>query len=132
MVVTDPVGDMLTRIRNANLALHETVEIPMSGMKREIARILKEEGYIDGWSVSKGDADDTLVVTLRYGPSRERVISGLKRVSRPGRRVYAKKDRPHRVLGGMGVAILSTSTGVITGREAQERGVGGEVVCYVW
>ena len=132
MVVTDPVGDMLTRIRNANQALHETVEIPMSGMKREIARILKEEGYIDGWSVSKGDAYDTLVVTLRYGPSRERVISGLKRVSRPGRRVYAKKDRPHRVLGGMGVAILSTSTGVITGREAQERGVGGEVVCYVW
>jgi len=123
---------MLTRIRNANQALHETVEMPTSGMKREIARILHEEGYIDAFSVSKGDTHDTLVVTLRYGPSRERVISGLKRVSRPCRRVYAKKDRPHRVLGGMGVAILSTSSGVITGRQAQEQGVGGEVVCYVW
>jgi small subunit ribosomal protein S8 len=101
-------------------------------MKREIARILHEEGYIDAFAVSKGDVHDTLVVTLRYGPSRERVISGLKRVSRPGRRVYAKKDRPHRVLGGMGVAILSTSRGVVTGRQAQEQGVGGEVVCYVW
>ncbi len=131
-MVTDPIGDMLTRIRNANQALHETVEMPTSGMKREIARILKEEGYIDGFSVSKGTTYDTLVLTLRYGPSRERVISGLKRVSRPGRRVYAKKDRPHRVLGGMGVAILSTSGGVITGRQAQEQGVGGEVVCYVW
>jgi len=98
----------------------------------EIARILHEEGYIDAFAVSKGDVHDTLVVTLRYGPSRERVISGLKRVSRPGRRVYAKKDRPHRVLGGMGVAILSTSRGVVTGRQAQEQGVGGEVVCYVW
>ena len=131
-MTTDPIGDMLTRIRNANQALHETVAMPTSGMKREIARILQEEGYIDAYAVSKGETHDTLVVTLRYGPSRERVISGLKRVSRPGRRVYAKKDRPHRVLGGMGVAILSTSRGVITGRQAQEQGVGGEVVCYVW
>jgi small subunit ribosomal protein S8 len=106
--------------------------MPVSGMKREIARILKDEGYIDGWSVAKGDTHDTLVVMLRYGPSRERVISGLKRVSKPGRRVYAKKGRPHRVLGGMGVAILSTSKGVVTGRQAQDEGVGGEVLCYVW
>jgi small subunit ribosomal protein S8 len=131
-MVTDPIGDMLTRIRNANQALHERVEMPASGMKKEIARILQEEGYIDGYNVSKGEVHDTLVVTLRYGSSRERVISGLKRISKPGRRVYARKDRPHRVLGGMGVAILSTSNGVVTGRTAQELGVGGEVLCYVW
>jgi small subunit ribosomal protein S8 len=131
-MVTDPIGDMLTRIRNANTALHETVAMPVSGMKREIARILKEEGYIDDWTVVKGETYDTLTLTLRYSPSRERVISGLKRVSKPGRRVYAKKDRPHRVLGGMGLAILSTSEGVVTGRQAQEQGVGGEVLCYVW
>jgi len=106
-MITDPIGDMLTRIRNANQALHETVEMPTSGMKREIARILHEEGYIDAFSVSKGDTHDTLVVTLRYGPSRERVISGLKRVSRPGRRVYAKKDRPHRVLTTRALAIFT-------------------------
>jgi len=131
-MVTDPIGDMLTRIRNANTSLHDTVAMPVSGMKREIARILKEEGYIDDWSVSKGETFDTLTLTLRYGPSRERVISGLKRVSKPGRRVYARKDRPHRVLGGMGLAILSTSKGVVTGRQAQDQGVGGEVLCYVW
>ena len=131
-MVTDPIGDMLTRIRNANTALHETVAMPVSGMKREIARILKEEGYIDDWTIAKGETYDTLTLTLRYSPSRERVISGLKRVSKPGRRVYAKKDRPHRVLGGMGLAILSTSKGVVTGRQAQEQGVGGEVLCYVW
>jgi small subunit ribosomal protein S8 len=131
-MLTDPIGDMLTRIRNANMALHETVEMPVSGMKKEIARILQQEGYIDGYDVSRGERHDTLVVTLRYGPSRERVISGLKRVSKPGRRVYAKKDRPHRVLGGLGVAILSTSSGVVTGRQALELGLGGEVLCYVW
>jgi small subunit ribosomal protein S8 len=131
-MITDPIADMLTRIRNANLALHERVEMPSSGMRKEIARILSEEGYIDGFAVSKGETFDTLVVTLRYGPNRERVISGLKRVSKPGRRVYAKKDRPHKVLGGMGVAILSTSSGVCTGRQALEQGVGGEVLCYVW
>ncbi len=131
-MVTDPIADMLTRIRNGNQALHEKVEMPASGIKREIARILKEEGYIDEYNVSKGETFDTLVVQLRYGPSRERVISGVKRISKPGRRVYARKDRPHRVLGGMGVAILSTSNGVVTGRRAQELGVGGEVLCYVW
>jgi small subunit ribosomal protein S8 len=131
-MITDPIADMLTRIRNANQALHEKVEMPVSGMRKEIARILLEEGYIEGYTISKGETFDTLVVTLKYGPDRERVISGLKRVSKPGRRIYAKKDRPHKVLGGMGVAILSTSTGVVTGREAQEKGVGGEVMCYVW
>ncbi len=131
-MVTDPIADMLTRIRNANLALHERVTMPSSGMRREIARILNEEGYIDGFAVERGQTFDTLVVTLKYGPNRERVISGLKRISKPGRRVYAKRDRPHKVLGGMGIAILSTSTGVITGRQALESGVGGEVLCYVW
>jgi small subunit ribosomal protein S8 len=131
-MITDPIADMLTRIRNANQALHLKVEMPMSGMRKEIARILQEEGYIEDFSVSKGDVHDTLVVTLKYGANRERVISGLKRVSKPGRRIYARKDRPHKVLGGMGVAILSTSSGVVTGRQAQEKGVGGEVLCYVW
>jgi len=131
-MTTDPIGDMLTRIRNANLALHETVEMPTSGMKREIARILHEEGYIDAFAVAKGDTHDTLVVTLRYGPSRERVISGLKRVSRPGRRVYAPHGQIPRVLGGLGIAILSTSAGVITDRQAKKQGVGGEVLAYVW
>jgi small subunit ribosomal protein S8 len=131
-MITDPIADMLTRIRNANQALHLKVEMPSSGMRKEIARILQEEGYIEDFSVSKGDVHDTLVVTLKYGANRERVISGLKRVSKPGRRIYARKDRPHKVLGGMGVAILSTSSGVVTGRQAQEKGVGGEVLCYVW
>jgi small subunit ribosomal protein S8 len=131
-MVTDPIADMLTRIRNANLALHERVTMPSSGMRKEIARILNEEGYIDGFAVERGQTFDTLVVTLKYGPNRERVISGLKRISKPGRRVYAKRDRPHKVLGGMGIAILSTSTGVVTGRQALEKGVGGEVLCYVW
>ena len=131
-MVNDPIGDMLTRIRNANQALHETVAMPTSRMKHEIARIMAEEGYVDGYRVAKGDAYDVLEVRLRYGPNRERVISGLKRVSKPGRRVYAKRDRPHKVLGGLGVAILSTSSGVMTGRQAQEQGVGGEVLCYIW
>ena len=131
-MLTDPIADMLTRIRNANLALHESVEMPSSGMRKEIARILEEEGYIEGFAVNRGESFDTLRVTLKYGPNRERVISGVKRISKPGRRVYAKKDRPHKVLGGMGVAILSTSSGVVTGRQAQEKGVGGEVLCYVW
>ena len=131
-MITDPIADMLTRIRNANQALHLKVEMPNSGMRREIARILEQEGYIEAFKVDKGEVHDTLVVTLKYGANRERVISGLKRVSKPGRRIYARKDRPHKVLGGMGVAILSTSSGVVTGRQAQEAGVGGEVLCYVW
>ena len=131
-MLTDPIADMLTRIRNANKALHEKAVMPSSKMKVELARLLKEEGYIRDYHVEKGESFDTLVVDLKFGRNRERVISGLKRVSKPGRRVYAKKDRPHRVLGGMGIAILSTSKGVLTGRHAQEQDVGGEVLCYVW
>jgi small subunit ribosomal protein S8 len=131
-MLTDPVADMLTRIRNANKALHESAAMPSSRLKVEIARILKEEGYIKDYRVEKGESFDTLVVELKYGRSRERVISGLKRVSKPGRRVYARKDRLPRVLGGMGTAILSTSSGLVTQRTAQERGVGGEVICFVW
>jgi small subunit ribosomal protein S8 len=131
-MLTDPVADMLARIRNANKALHERVAMPTSRLKVEIARILKEEGYISDYHVEKGESFDTLVVQLKYGRGRERVITDLKRVSKPGRRVYAGKDRLPRVLGGMGVAILSTSGGLITSRTAEERGVGGEVVCFVW
>ena len=131
-MMTDPIADMLTRIRNANKALQETVTMPTSRMKEEIARLLQEEGYIRGFRVEKGESFDTLVVELKFGRNRERVITDLKRVSKPGRRVYARKDRLPRVLGGMGVAILSTSSGLVTGRRAQELGVGGEVVCFVW
>jgi small subunit ribosomal protein S8 len=131
-MLTDPVADMLARIRNANKALHERVEMPNSRIKSEIARILKEEGYISNYHVRHGESFDTLVIHLKYGRSRERIITDLKRVSKPGRRVYAQKDRLPRVLGGMGVAILSTSTGLITSRSAEEKGVGGEVVCFVW
>ena len=131
-MLTDPVADMLARIRNANKALHERVEMPTSRLKEEIARILKEEGYITDFHVQKGESFDTLVVQLKYGRGRERVITDLKRVSKPGRRIYARKDRLPRVLGGMGVAILSTSAGVVTARTAQERGIGGEVICFVW
>ena len=131
---TDPIADMLTRIRNANRALHERAEMPSSRLKSEIARILKEEGYIQDYRVEHEDDTpyDTLVVELKFGRNRERVITDLKRVSKPGRRVYARKDRLPRVLGGLGTAILSTSTGVITGRQAAERGVGGEVLAFVW
>jgi small subunit ribosomal protein S8 len=129
---TDPVADMLARIKNANKALHETAEMPSSRMKQEIARLLKEEGYIKDYRVDKGDSFDTLVVELKFGPKRERIITDLKRVSKPGRRVYAQKDRLPRVLGGMGTAIMSTSNGLVTSRTAQELGVGGEVVCFIW
>jgi len=126
---------MLTRIRNANRALHERAEMPSSRLKSEIARILKEEGYIQDYRVEHPADEtpyDTLVIELKFGRNRERVITDLKRVSKPGRRVYARKDRLPRVLGGMGTAILSTSNGLITSRSAAEQGVGGEVVCFVW
>jgi small subunit ribosomal protein S8 len=131
-MLTDPIADMLTRIRNANQALHERAEMPSSRMKVEIARLLKEEGYIRDFEVRPGESYDTLVVLLKYGRNRERIITDLKRVSKPGRRIYAKKDRLPRVLGGMGTAILSTSNGLITSRTAAERGVGGEVIAFVW
>jgi small subunit ribosomal protein S8 len=142
---TDPLADMLTRIRNANKAMHESAEMPNSRLKEQIARILKEEGYISDYRVlssaeynsrqedkKKHRAYDTLVVELKFGRNRERIITDLKRVSKPGRRVYARKDRLPRVLGGMGTAILSTSGGLITSRTAEERGVGGEVLCFIW
>ena len=131
-MLTDPVADMLARIRNANKAMHASTSMPTSKIKEEIARILKEEGYIKDFHVEKGEAFDTLVVDLKFGRNRQRVLSDLKRVSKPGRRVYARKDRLPRVLGGMGVAILSTSTGLITSRTAEEKGIGGEVVCFIW
>jgi small subunit ribosomal protein S8 len=129
---TDPVADMLARIKNANKALHDTTSMPASRMKQEIARLLKEEGYIKDYRVEKGESFDTLVVELKFGKNRERIITDLKRISKPGRRVYARKDRLPRVLGGMGTAIMSTSDGLVTSRTAQERGVGGEVVCFIW
>ncbi len=129
---TDPIADMLTRIRNANKALHEEVRMPTSRMKESIARILVEEGYMRDFHVEKGESFDTLVIQLKFGRNRERVISGLRRISSPGRRVYARNDRLPRVLGGMGTAILSTSKGLVTSRRAQEEGIGGEVVCFVW
>ena len=179
-MMTDPIADMLARIRNANRAMHERatmpssrlkvqiarilkeegyikdfqvvegesfdtlvidlkfgrnrerVEMPTSRLKEQIARLLKEEGYITDFRVEKGEAFDTLVIQLKYGRRRERVITDLKRVSKPGRRVYARKDRLPRVLGGMGISILSTSAGVVTSRTAQEKGMGGEVICFVW
>ncbi len=129
---TDPIADMLTRIRNANKALHSRVELPTSQMKVELARILKDEGYITGYSVAKGESYDTLVLDLKYTEDRRRVITQLKRISKPGRRIYAKKDKLPKVLGGLGVAVISTSQGLMTAREAQRQGVGGEVVCFVW
>jgi small subunit ribosomal protein S8 len=133
-VLTDPVADMLTRIRNANKALHDRAEMPNSKLKVEIARILKEEGYIRDYHVAETEdrPHKTLVVELKYGRSRERIITDLKRVSKPGRRIYAGKDRRQRVLGGMGIAIMSTSRGVVTSRTAEAEGIGGEVICYVW
>jgi len=132
-VLTDPIADMLTRIRNANKALHETAAMPTSRLKEDIARLLKEEGYIRDFRVETPEGGHaTLVIVLKYGRSRERVITNLKRVSKPGRRIYARKDRMPRVLGGMGTAILSTSSGVMTSRTAEERGIGGEVICFVW
>jgi small subunit ribosomal protein S8 len=131
-MLTDPIADMLARIRNANKALHETAQMPTSRVKEEIARLLKEEGYIRDYRVEKGESYDTLVIELKYGRNRQRVLTDVKRISRPGRRIYARKDRLPRVLGGMGTAILSTSSGVMTSRTAEERGVGGEVICFVW
>jgi small subunit ribosomal protein S8 len=133
-MMTDPVADMLTRIRNANKALHDRAEMPNSTLKVEIARILKEEGYIRDYHVAETEEKPhkTLVIELKYGRSRERIITDLKRISKPGRRIYAGKDRRQRVLGGMGIAIMSTSRGVITSRTAEAQGIGGEVICYVW
>jgi small subunit ribosomal protein S8 len=131
-VLTDPIADMLTRVRNANRAMHDTAQMPTSRIKEQIARLLKDEGYISDFRVVPGEPVATLVIELKFGKNRQRVLTDLKRVSKPGRRVYARKDRLPRVLGGLGTAILSTSSGVITGRQAQEQGVGGEVIAFVW
>ena len=132
MSQTDPIADMLTRIRNANKALQAKVEMPSSAQKVELARLLKDEGYIMAYAVTKDGSFDKLVVELKYTDGRRRVISQIKRVSKPGRRMYAKKDNLPKVLGGLGTAVISTSRGLMTAREAQRLGVGGEVVCFVW
>jgi small subunit ribosomal protein S8 len=132
MAVNDPIADFLTRIRNAQMAKHDTVEIPYSKMKAEIARILKEEGYISDFSEKGAGAEKVLIVELKYGPDGQRGIAGLRRMSRPGRRVYRKQKEIPRVLDGLGVAILSTSQGILTDHQARSRGVGGEVLCFVY
>ncbi len=133
MVMTDPVADLLTRLRNANRAYHDEVSLPSSKLKTHIAEILQKEGYISGWKVEKNErVGQTLTIDLKYGPNRERSIAGIKRVSKPGLRVYAKSTEIPHVLGGLGVAILSTSSGLLTDREATKKGVGGEVLAYVW
>ncbi|MFE6969172.1 30S ribosomal protein S8 [Isoptericola sp. NPDC057653] len=132
MTMTDPIADMLTRLRNANSAHHETVTMPHSKLKSNIAEILQAQGYITDWSVEDAKVGKSLTLTLKYGPSRERALTGVRRVSKPGLRVYAKSTNLPQVLGGLGVAILSTSSGLLTDRQAQAKGVGGEVLAYVW
>ncbi|AKK02294.1 30S ribosomal protein S8 [Corynebacterium epidermidicanis] len=132
MTMTDPIADMLSRVRNANHAYHDSVSMPSSKLKVNIATILKQEGYIADFSVSEEKVGKTLKLDLKYGPSRERSISGVRRVSKPGLRVYAKSTNLPEVLGGLGVAIISTSQGLLTDRQATEKGVGGEVLAYVW
>ena len=132
MTMTDPIADMLTRIRNANTVGHETVEIPASKMKKAIAEILKEEGYITDFEVIEDDKQGMIKVTMKYGSNKERVISGIKKISKPGLKVYAKANEVPKVLGGLGIAIISTSKGIVSDKEARKLGVGGEVICYVW
>jgi small subunit ribosomal protein S8 len=132
MTMTDPVADFLTRLRNANSAYHETISLPYSKLKAGIAEILKKEGFVGSIKVEDAEVGKTLIVDLKYGPNRERTIVGIKRVSKPGLRVYAKSTELPRVLGGLGIAILSTSSGLLTDRQAAKKGVGGEVLAYVW
>jgi len=132
MVMTDPIADMLTRIRNANMVRHEKLEVPASKMKREIAEILKREGFIRDVEYIEDNKQGILRIFLKYGPNNERVISGLKRISKPGLRVYAKAHEVPRVLNGLGIAILSTSQGILTDKEARQKGTGGEVLAYIW
>ena len=132
MTMTDPIADMLTRIRNANTVGHDTVEVPASKMKTSIAGILAEEGYIKGFDVIDDKKQGIIRIYMKYGANKERVISGIKKISKPGLKVYAKAEDVPRVLGGLGIAIVSTSKGVVSDKEARKLGVGGEVVCYVW
>ncbi|MEG6586975.1 30S ribosomal protein S8 [Dendrosporobacter sp. 1207_IL3150] len=132
MVMTDPIADMLTRLRNANSVYHDKVEIPASKIKQAIAVILKEEGFIKDFEMAQDSKQGMLRVSLKYGPNREKVITGIKRISKPGLRVYAKKDQLPRVLGGLGIAIVSTSQGIMSDKQARRNGLGGEVIAYVW
>lgn len=132
MHITDPVADMLTRIRNANSAKHETVDIPASKVKKAIAEILNEEGYIKGYQVIDDGKQGIIKVTLKYGANKEKVLSGLKRISKPGLRVYASRDELPRVLKGLGIAIISTSQGIMTDKKARAKNIGGEVLAFVW
>jgi small subunit ribosomal protein S8 len=134
MTMTDPIADMLTRIRNGNVAYHDSIRMPSSKVKEALAQILQREGYIEGFEVNdeSGKPGKVLTIHMKYSPERARSISGIRRVSKPGLRVYRKADKLPRVLGGLGVAVLSTSQGLMTDREARERKVGGEVLCYVW
>ena len=131
-VVTDTIADMLTRIRNANQMRYEEVEVPASNIKAEIARILKDEGFIKDYKINKDDAQGTIVLTLKYTDKKQRVITGLKRISKPGLRVYAKSDEIPKVLNGLGIAIISTSKGIMTDKEARKENIGGEVLAYIW
>lgn len=132
MTMTDPIADMLTRIRNANIVKHETVDVPASNMKKELSRILLEEGFIRGYDVIEDGKQGIIRIQLKYGQTGERVISGLKRISKPGMRVYADKHEVPRVLNGLGISIISTSKGILTDKQARRENVGGEVICYVW
>lgn len=132
MTMSDPVADMLTRIRNANMVYHDKVEVPGSGLKRSIAQILKDEGFIRDFDWTEDNKQGMLRVYMKYGPNKQKVINGLKRISKPGLRVYVQRDGVPKVLGGLGIAILSTSHGVLSDRQARREQVGGEVICYVW
>ena len=131
-VVSDTIADMLTRIRNANQMRYEEVKVPASNIKKEIARILKEEGFIKDFKIENDDAQGTIVITLKYTDKKERVITGLKRISKPGLRVYAAKNEIPKVLNGLGIAIISTSKGIMTDKEARKENIGGEVLAYIW
>ncbi|MDN5346961.1 MAG: small subunit ribosomal protein [Clostridia bacterium] len=131
-MMTDPIADFLTRIRNANMVYQEKVEVPASNVKKALAEILKREGFIKDYEVIEDNKQGILRLYLKYGPNRQKVITGLKRISRPGLRVYAKKDAIPKVLGGLGIAVISTSKGIMTDKEARKEGIGGEVLCYIW
>lgn len=132
MVMTDPIADFLTRIRNANMVMHEKVEIPASKTKKALAEILKKEGFVKDYEYIEDGKQGVIRIYLKYGSNKEKVITGIKRISKPGLRVYCKKDEIPRVLGGLGIAIISTSQGIVTDKEARNTGLGGEVICYVW
>jgi small subunit ribosomal protein S8 len=132
MVISDPIADMLTRIRNANIVRHETVDVPLSNMKKALAQILLDEGYIKAYEIIDDGGQGIIRITMKYAPNKQKVITGLKRISKPGLRVYATKEDIPKVLGGLGIAIISTSKGVMTDKKARLEGVGGEVLCYVW